>query len=301
MVTFYLDLIYSLGLTTDNIISSDLLDNDLFNQIELNCFCNDYIEDLRDKNGFVLKNKPFLQSNIDKVFKEFAEWFHETGKYDYAHSRNITDSQINEFKIGSTHILDNITEVDIFLKDLIHKGYDKKLCIRILTYHATLHQINFHHYGSSEMTTFPSFDNDGNCKGIVYRTEKYVPHSQQMRNLSKFYCSHIPSYIFNFKTLQNNDKLIFVEGVFDALALNRIGYNNVISVSYNRISKYHCELLKDKEVTFIFDPDKGGKNGLEFIKGLSLPNAKFATTPEMDVCDLVNLDPELFKKFYNKL
>jgi len=54
--------------------------------------------------------------------------------------------------------------------------------------------------------------------------------------------------------------------VFDVLALQRFGYNNVISPSMVRLSPYHTNLLKDKKLHILFDRDRGGLEGLRFIK-----------------------------------
>jgi len=54
--------------------------------------------------------------------------------------------------------------------------------------------------------------------------------------------------------------------VFDVLALHRLGIKNCISFSNIRISKYQYKLIKDKECLFIYDGDKGGETGIEYIE-----------------------------------
>jgi DNA primase len=121
-------------------------------------------------------------------------------------------------------------------------------------------------YGSGHAVSCPSFDSKGKCRGIVFRILHYKKNEKSLKNMYKFYNPFSWSYLFNFKTVEENDELIMVEGVTDAMALLRAGYKNVISPSMVRLSPYHTRILKDKKLHVLFDHDRGGLEGLKFIK-----------------------------------
>jgi len=66
--------------------------------------------------------------------------------------------------------------------------------------------------------------------------------------------------------------------------MERFGYDNVITMSHNRMSPYQWKLLKGKELVFIFDNDRGGVAGLKY----------FYDTYSKDF-DLYILDDEKYK------
>lgn len=182
----------------------------------------------------------------------------------YWHERGADDWQIVTYRLG-----DNM--------DFIRKGYNPYFFNLFTKYRPDLvkqvveaiqnqNKTAEHFYGSGHAVCVPSFDMNGVCRGLVFRNIHYKKNEHSLKNMFKFYNPFSWSYLFNYKTLERYDELIMVEGVFDALALHRAGYDNVISPSMVKLSPYHTRILKDKKLHILFDRDRGGLEGLKFIK-----------------------------------
>jgi DNA primase len=257
-----------------------------------------YQEEVLKKLG--VTHPLFNQEQIDSLFKQFAIFFHKNANTDYFKFRGITENQIEKFQLGSTHCLSDSFLLTSFLKS-IKNDYPEELIISVLDYHLNMKEINTNLFNSPHFTTYPSFDNLENCKGICYRTEHYEK-LLSFRNLHKFFVSHAPSFIFNYKTITQYDELYVVEGVFDVLALDRIGINNVISPSYTKISKYQYEVIKDKKLNLAYDLDKGGLYGLkQFKDAYPKANATFNLLPtEKDFDEMKEKQIKSFLKSIKK-
>jgi len=301
MKIFLTDFLYSLFVNgIDKEFALSLFDNDidlLYESVD-RIFSIQYRQDICNELG-VNRTTRNTQKPINQIFKTFAETFHSHINPEYLLSRNITEEQIIKYKLGSTHCLKDETIVNELFVEL-KKRFDETLVKDIFNYHLHISLLNDELYENPYMSTIPSFNYNNECEGIVYRTENYKKLNS-LRNLSKFYCSHAPTYIFNHETINRYDELIIVEGVFDVLALERIGILNAITVSYNRLSKYHYNLLKDKKLKLIFDPDVGGLAGLQFIKETyNFKDIEYHLTPDnMDVDELVTENK--FLEFYETI
>jgi 5S rRNA maturation endonuclease (ribonuclease M5) len=230
----------------------------------------------------LVANPEGAQAEIDAIFTDIAHHLHfmmsETGR-DFWHSRGITDAQIVEYQLGDNYIwLPSLQAPGEFvlpgfsfagdpaffpeLGKRYNPTYVKQAFKSMYDQIKTAERL----YGSGHAVSCPSFDSKGKCRGIVFRILHYKKNEKSLKNMYKFYNPFSWSYLFNFKTVEENDELIMVEGVTDAMALLRAGYKNVISPSMVRLSPYHTRILKDKKLHVLFDHDRGGLEGLKFIK-----------------------------------
>lgn len=245
----------------------------------------------------------FLQEDIDQIFEEYALFFYKSSNKTFLLDRGIPISLIDKYKLGSTHIIEDEQQLDLFLFNLKSK-YNTKLVDVINAYHKDIFLTNYKYYNDIHCSTIPSFDENGKCKGIVYRVEKYTPKHINFRNLHKFHISHAVSYMFNQSVINKYDTLILVEGVFDALALIKLGYENVISVSNLRLSEYHVTLLRGKNIIILYDNDMGGLTGLEYFYEHyhNLFNSvKYYQTLIKDIDTFIQTDPKQAKNYINAI
>ena len=215
------------------------------------------------------------QEEIYEIFTEIAHHLHflmSKAGHEFWHTRGVTEEQIVKFQLGDNWMWlprEDGTfpfEYDSSFFSTLAKTYRVDLVKNI--FRAMYDMINtaIRLYGNGHAVCTPSFDSNHKCRGLVFRVINFAPNTAQFKNMYKFYNPFSWSYIFNYKTFEENDELIMVEGVFDALALDRLGYKNVISPSMVRLSPYHTKVLKDKKLHVLFDRDRGGLEGLKFIK-----------------------------------
>ena len=219
----------------------------------------------------LIQNVSEEQKEIDLIFTEIAEYLHknisEEGKA-YWLSRGVTEEQIKEFKLGDNGVWMAKPE-EMLPYFHLHLAKHYKVEYVQQAYHSMCDQLRTAErlYGSGLATCCPTYDTNGLCKGIVFRILNYKKNNNKMyKNMYKFYNPFSLSYLFPFSNVEKYDELIMVEGVFDALALMRAGYPNVISPSMVRLSPYHIETLRNKKLHILFDCDRGGLEGLKFIK-----------------------------------
>jgi len=295
------DLFYSLNvdpLNTNNKILHELYSNDpkMFNDYINNFWSLEYNKDISNKLNVEYKLPNYTQHLINNIFKEFSLLFHNNVDNTFFINRSITEQQINDYKLGSTHILENKNIVVEFRNKLYTKYQNEILINKIFKYHNDILQQNLKLFSDPHCSTIPSYDINGNCKGIVYRSNSFKKYNS-LRNISKFFISHAPTYLFNYETIDKYNDLILVEGVFDVMALNRLGIKNVISASYTRISKYHYDILKNKNLFIIYDGDLGGLYGSKFIYETYKFNNISVNLIAEDIDEQVNNDPDFVINF----
>lgn len=281
--------------------------NELYNSLKTDFFTQLNFHFSEEYKSEIYKsiNKEYIQKDqleINNIFNEFAILFHNNIVPDYLINRNISIDQINQYQLGSTHCLENPKIIDGFIYFLLSK-YNKKLVKLILDYHVDIFSNNLQLYGNQHCSTIPAYDLNNNCIGIVYRTEQYKPKDKTFRNLYKFYVSHAPTYLFNLNNACKYDTIFVVEGVFDALSIIKLGFNNVVSSSHNRLSKYHFDLIKDKKIIVLFDNDWGGLGGLEYIyEHYHNNNIKYYNSFKYkDIDELCKIEPEVAKNYLSTL
>jgi len=244
----------------------------------------------------------FTQDEVDRAFHLLALFYHEEGLTRYLKERGVTEEQVRKFKLGSTHCVLDKKKFEKFLNKL-RKEVCKELVIRLLDYHENLFTVVSQIHGSPHHVTVPSFDIKGSCRGICYRAISYNKVSQ-WKNIHKFHFSHGPSYCFGEHNLNKFNSFFIVEGVFDALALEKIGIENSIALGNCTLSDFQYRKLKHKDLYFIFDNDKGGLFGLRKLRGRVLEEGsnikKLTVVPERgkDVSDLAQTEPKKLKEFF---
>jgi len=299
------DLIYNFYLNdTSDIMINKLYqkDKELFLYNIKQHFHLEYQREVLTRLG-VWEEPNYTQEDINNIFKDYSLLFNENVNNGYLISRGITENQIHKYKLGSTHVLIDMEIMEIFHSKMLKK-HNNEIYWNIVDYFYTITKSVKDLYNDIYFSTFPTF-NDGNCSGIVLRSHGYIESDNKLgRNVSKFFDTHSPSYIFNLETLQKHDELILVEGVFDVLTMERFGYDNVISTSAIRLSKYHWEQLKGKKLHILYDGDKGGLYGLKHIRErYGEENIKFdiLTTDYKDIDELGIKEPDNFKEIINKI
>lgn len=246
----------------------------------------------------------FIQEEYDEIFKDLSLFYYEYGDKSYFLDRGVTREQIDKWKLGSTHAVLDEMKFKPFVKKL-SKKYKKELVENVLDYHQMIFKVNMMKHGNPHYVTIPSFK-DGAGRGVCYRSMAFVK-KVSFKNLYKFQFSHGPSFCFGEENLDKFDKFFVVEGVFDMLALERIGIENSIALGNNTFSEYQNKKLKDKKLTFIFDNDKGGLFGLhrlgKYIKKKDSNILKITVVPEKgkDIDDMVRENPTKIKSFVKVL
>ncbi len=218
------------------------------------------------------------QYQYNAIFKLLSLSMHERlsnrGR-EYWNNRGVTDAQIEEFYLGDNEYwVTHSKEFTSFCSYLQHI-YPAEIVEHVRLSYANQVLTSIRLYGDAHSVVTPSFSEEGECKGLVWRITEYKKENVG-KNVYKFYNPYSYSYLFNFKDYQKYDELYVVEGVFDALALHRFGIHNVISPSMVRISPWHVRLLKKKKLHILFDLDNGGYSGLRFFQE-KLPASCLAT------------------------
>lgn len=273
------DLIYFTYIDTENenVLKQMYIENpDMFASHLNQIFDIEYRNKLAELVGEpIIADPDGTQKELQAIFTEIAHHLHfmmSSSGREFWHSRGVTDTQIVEYQLGDNWIW--LPDEDNHFPTIGDKHYFTKLAQKYRPYlvknvlKAMWDQINTAQtlYGSGHAVCCPSFNKDHVCTGIVFRNISYKSVDGEYKHMYKFFNPFSWSYIFNYETYQAYDELILVEGVFDALALKRAGYANVISPSMVRLSPYQVSLLKNKKLHVIFDHDRGGLEGLKFIK-----------------------------------
>ncbi|MGX7589297.1 CHC2 zinc finger domain-containing protein [Candidatus Vidania fulgoroideorum] len=122
---------------------------------------------------------------------------------------------------------------------------------------------------------FPIRDLKGKYKAFIMRNLKSDSFKYIFKEIKNFKKKKILyGYYENLNHINKEKTLFIVEGVFDLMRLNNIGFYNVLSILGSDISYYQIIFLISlkKKIYFIFDPDKAGKKAYDNLinKYLSL-------------------------------
>ena len=208
--------------------------------------------------------RPKLQRQLNSAMEELAaimsEQLSDTGRA-FLNNRSISNEQIARYKLGDSYILDS--HFDEVFHNLSHRHTDEVLRLiqgSLIQYRAAI----VDRYESSHFISFPTYRNK-HLTGIVFRTVAFEKREDQVRNMFKFYSPYNYSYMFNEDALDSFDEINVVEGVADALALIRHGYENTVSPSMVRLSPAHIQKLSNKRLHILFDRDMGGFAGAKYV------------------------------------
>ncbi len=185
---------------------------------------------------------------------------------DFFEKRNITMEEQEKYKLGDT--ITTFTD-PLYFKQLIYEAgnqnINEELLKKVIDFHFSLFDISKNLYGNGSYVTIPSFDREGNCSGICYRSVAYKNLGGSKKNVFKFHFLNAPAYLYGEEFIDTNDELYCFEGVFDVIACRRIGIENCLALGNVRLSEQQYEKVKDKKIHYRFDDDLGGRNGLRQI------------------------------------
>lgn len=169
--------------------------------------------------------------------------------------RNYSDDVIHKMQLG--HVLGYQKTVH-HLNSLGYTTDDIEKELKHLKEHEGIHTVSI-----------PLYDEKGRLKQVITRSiddeskNKYLPLTTDAQT----------DLFVNIDRAYGNKDLIAVEGIFDALHLRAVGFDNVIGIRGSSITNAQLEVLKRMKVQRVFlclDQDEAGRKGtLSSIKKLN--------------------------------
>ena len=224
----------------------------------------------------------------------------------FLNKRNLDRKTIKDFEIG--YAPKNIS-IFQYLKDRKHDDYEINSSSLISQ---NIPEANFF----NDRLTFPIKDKDGNVVGFSAR----IMNSNDSNNVkylnsyetTVFKKNEILFNYYNCKEIINKTKEVYiVEGQFDAIALHKINFKNVVATMGTSLSIKHLNLLKNLKLNLFFDNDEAGKKAtfknlksiLYFKNNLNLNVSFIINNLNKDADEIFNLDngQTLTKLVNNKL
>lgn len=224
----------------------------------------------------------------------------------FLNKRNLDRKTIKDFEIG--YAPKNIS-IFQYLKDRKHDDYEINSSSLISQ---NIPEANFF----NDRLTFPIKDKDGNVVGFSAR----IMNSNDSNNVkylnsyetTVFKKNEILFNYYNCKEIINKTKEVYiVEGQFDAIALHKINFKNVVATMGTTLSIKHLNLLKNLKLNLFFDNDEAGKKAtlknlksiLYFKNNLNLNVSFIINNLNKDADEIFNLDngQTLTKLVNNKL
>ena len=224
----------------------------------------------------------------------------------FLNKRNLDRKIIKDFEIG--YAPKNIS-IFQYLKDRKHNDYEINSSSLISQ---NIPEANFF----NDRLTFPIKDKDGNVVGFSAR----IMNSNDSNNVkylnsyetTVFKKNEILFNYYNCKEIINKTREVYiVEGQFDAIALHKINFKNVVATMGTTLSIKHLNLLKNLKLNLFFDNDEAGKKAtlknlksiLYFKNNLNLNVSFIINNLNKDADEIFNLDngETLNKLVNNKL
>lgn len=224
----------------------------------------------------------------------------------FLNKRNVDRKIIKDFEIG--YAPKNIS-IFQYLKDRKHNDYEINSSSLISQ---NIPEANFF----NDRLTFPIKDKDGNVVGFSAR----IMNSNDSNNVkylnsyetNVFKKNEILFNYYNCKEIINKTREVYiVEGQFDAIALHKINFKNVVATMGTTLSIKHLNLLKNLKLNLFFDNDEAGKKAtlknlksiLYFKNNLNLNVSFIINNLNKDADEIFNLDngQMLTKLVNNKL
>lgn len=224
----------------------------------------------------------------------------------FLNKRNLDRKIIKDFEIG--YAPKNIS-IFQYLKDRKHNDYEINSSSLISQ---NIPEANFF----NDRLTFPIKDKDGNVVGFSAR----IMNSNDSNNVkylnsyetTVFKKNEILFNYYNCKEIINKTREVYiVEGQFDAIALHKINFKNVVATMGTTLSIKHLNLLKNLKLNLFFDNDEAGKKAtlknlksiLYFKNNLDLNVSFIINNLNKDADEIFNLDngQMLTKLVNNKL
>ncbi len=197
----------------------------------------------------------------------------------YLKERGISNEEIEYFNIGL------LNDAKLLLDYLLICGHDLE-DIRTLGIYSNIDrkQSNF-----EKRIIFPIYDRHNNPIALNARTYLHGDDRPKYYHSGDSIVYKKSEHLYNLnKAVRNahdNNKIFIVEGVFDVIAMYKVGYLNTVAALGTSINNHHLDLIKRSttNIYLFFDNDNAGKKALEDL-------AHLAIKQKLDVNIIINND-----------
>ena len=268
----------------------------LINSVEF----QESVEIVADKYAFSLKytDSKFEsdQKNLIKIMKTISDYFIEnlnktnsTKPKQYLNSRKINENEIQKFKLGFAE-----NDEKVFYKFCNDNQIDKQI-LKSLGLLSEKQNLLFRDRIMFPITNFRNEVVAYGGRALNDYGPKYLNSAESQiykKNRTLFFTENF------LKSVKNNNEIIIVEGYFDVLAFNLLGYSNVASPSGTALTIQQLEQLSkySTNITLAFDNDKAGVSATRRILDL-----KKSTSRDLNLtCLLLPGEYKDIGEFYEK-
>ena len=240
----------------------------LINSVEF----QESVEIVADKYAFSLKytDSKFEsdQKNLIKIMKTISDYFIEnlnkttsTKPMQYLNSRKINENEIQKFNLGYAE-----NDEKVFYKFCNDNQIDKQT-LKSLGLLSEKQNLLFRDRIMFPITNFRNEVVAYGGRALNDYGPKYLNSAESQiykKNRTLFFTDNF------LKSVKNNNEIIIVEGYFDVLAFNLLGYSNVASPSGTALTIQQLEQLSkySTNITLSFDNDKAGVSATRRILDL---------------------------------
>jgi len=240
----------------------------LINSVEF----QESVEIVADKYAFSLKytDSKFEsdQKNLIKIMKTISDYFIEnlnkttsTKPMQYLNSRKINENEIQKFNLGYAE-----NDEKVFYKFCNDNQIDKQT-LKSLGLLSEKQNLLFRDRIMFPITNFRNEVVAYGGRALSDYGPKYLNSAESQiykKNRTLFFTENF------LKSVKNNNEIIIVEGYFDVLAFNLLGYSNVASPSGTALTTQQLEQLSkySTNITLSFDNDKAGVSATRRILDL---------------------------------
>ena len=268
----------------------------LINSVEF----QESVEIVADKYAFSLKytDSKFEsdQKNLIKIMKTISDYFIEnlnktnsSKPKQYLNSRKINENEIQKFKLGFAE-----NDEKVFYKFCNDNQIDKQI-LKSLGLLSEKQNLLFRDRIMFPITNFRNEVIAYGGRALNDYGPKYLNSAESQiykKNRTLFFTENF------LKSVKNNNEIIIVEGYFDVLAFNLLGYSNVASPSGTALTIQQLEQLSkySTNITLAFDNDKAGVSATRRILDL-----KKSTSRDLNLtCLLLPSEYKDIGEFYEK-
>jgi DNA primase len=268
----------------------------LINSVEF----QESVEIVADKYAFSLKytDSKFEsdQKNLIKIMKTISNYFVENlnktnsiKPKQYLNSRKISENEIQKFKLGFAE-----NDEKVFYKFCNDNQIDKQI-LKSLGLLSEKQNLLFRDRIMFPITNFRNEVVAYGGRALNDYGPKYLNSAESQiykKNRTLFFTENF------LKSVKNNNEIIIVEGYFDVLAFNLLGYSNVASPSGTALTIQQLEQLSkySTNITLAFDNDKAGVSATRRILDL-----KKSTSRDLNLtCLLLPSEYKDIGEFYEK-
>ena len=268
----------------------------LINSVEF----QESVEIVADKYAFSLKytDSKFEsdQKNLIKIMKTISDYFIEnldktnsTKPKQYLNSRKINENEIQKFKLGFAE-----NDEKVFYKFCNDNQKDKQI-LKSLGLLSEKQNLLFRDRIMFPITNFRNEVVAYGGRALKDYGPKYLNSAESKiykKNRTLFFTDNF------LKSVKYNNEIIIVEGYFDVLAFNLLGYSNVASPSGTALTIQQLEQLSkySTNITLAFDNDKAGVSATRRILDL-----KKSTSRDLNLtCLLLPSEYKDIGEFYEK-